>query len=197
MGQYYSAVLKNEKGNMRSYYDYGLKLMEHSYFMNKYVNTICNKILNKPHNVAWVGDYAYSEEQWKNEFTEFDRLHKAYHQTKHTNKNFMEHLLINHTKKQVLDLTDYYNKAIINYHDEGRDDSWVIHPLPLLTAMGNGLGGGDYRGSKAINQNDVGIWAGDLLEIKPYDEDYKYNHDTKSWQYKDYTSVMFLFEEGY
>lgn len=193
MGQYYTAVLKNENGNLRGYYDYGLKLMEHSYFMNQYVNTICNKIYNKPHNVAWVGDYAEEE----NEFTHYERNCKAYHQTKHTNKIFMQCLLINHTKKQVLDLTDYYNVAINYYHDNNRDDEWVIHPLPLLTALGNGLGGGDYRGNNAINKDKVGIWAGDLLEIKPYNNDYKFNHETKKWQYKDYENVMFIFDEGY
>ena len=41
-----------------------------------------------------------------------------------------------------------------------------IHPLPLLTAVGNGRGGGDYHGSRAINQRMVGAWAGDLLTIE-------------------------------
>lgn len=193
MGQYYTAVLKDENGKLRGYYDYGLKLMEHSYFMNAYVNTICNKIYNKPHNVAWVGDYAEEE----NEFTHYERNHKGHHQTKHTKENFMECLLINHTRKQVLDLTDYYNESIINYYKNDRKDSWVIHPLPLLTAFGNGLGGGDYWGNKAINKDKVGMWAGDLIEIKPYNEDYKWDYENKKYKYKDYESIMILFDEGY
>jgi hypothetical protein len=46
--------------------------------------------------------------------------------------------------------------------------SWggSIHPLPLLTAVGNGRGGGDYHGSRVINQRMVGAWAGDLLTIE-------------------------------
>ena len=193
MGQYYTAVLKNKNGELKGYYDFGLKLMEHSYFFNNYVNTICNKIFNNPHNVAWVGDYAEEE----NEFTEYEKTHKGNHQKKHTKKNFMQCLLINHTKKQFLDLTEYYDNNVINFAENGRPNSWVIHPLPLLTAFGNGLGGGDYRGKNALNIDDVGLWAGDLLEIKPYNEEYAWNSEIKDYQYKDYTKVMFIFDEGY
>ena len=42
------------------------------------------------------------------------------------------------------------------------NDDWVIHPLPLLCADGNGLGGGDYYG---INMDKVGIWAYDRLGV--------------------------------
>lgn len=39
---------------------------------------------------------------------------------------------------------------------------WVTHPLPLLTAIGNGRGGGDYHGT---NESMVGMWAMDLLSF--------------------------------
>lgn len=44
---------------------------------------------------------------------------------------------------------------------------WCIHPLPLLTCLGNGLGGGDYR-SPTDDSSDflVGTWAWDNLSIK-------------------------------
>lgn len=41
-------------------------------------------------------------------------------------------------------------------------DNWCIHPIPLLTAVGNGKGGGDYFG---VNNELVGRWAGDALYI--------------------------------
>ncbi len=44
-------------------------------------------------------------------------------------------------------------------------DGWVINPLPLLTACGNGRGGGDYH-SQYPDQDKVGIWAGDVLSIE-------------------------------
>ena len=39
----------------------------------------------------------------------------------------------------------------------------AFHPIPLLTAVGNGRGGGDYEGT---NMAEIGIWAGDLLETQ-------------------------------
>jgi hypothetical protein len=38
-----------------------------------------------------------------------------------------------------------------------------IHPLPLLTCEGNGLGGGDFRGNE---RGIVGTWARDLISIE-------------------------------
>jgi hypothetical protein len=44
----------------------------------------------------------------------------------------------------------------------GRAYAYVIHPLPLLTAEGNGRGGGDYRG----NYNNLcGIWSRDSISV--------------------------------
>lgn len=195
MGQYYNSVLQNQKGEFKSYYPFSSKkLTEHSYFFNYYVNSICLKLLNKPHKVAWVGDSAKSEEL--NQFIE-NREYKERKIKVGTKKNFMEHLLINHTKKQFIDLTDYYNENVSNYFIQGRKNNWVIHPLPLLTAVGNGLGGGDYYGDKAINKSMVGIWAGDLIEVVPYNEDYSWNHETKEYQYKDYEKLWVIFDEGY
>lgn len=39
---------------------------------------------------------------------------------------------------------------------EPSDTDWIVHPLPLLLADGNGRGGGDYHGS---NIEFVGKWA--------------------------------------
>lgn len=39
---------------------------------------------------------------------------------------------------------------------EPSDTDWIVHPLPILLADGNGRGGGDYKGS---NMEFVGKWA--------------------------------------
>ena len=62
--------------------------------------------------------------------------------------------LINHTKKQYVNIKTYINQPAID------DDGYIIHPLPLLIAKTNGSGGGDYRG---CNQYFVGYWAGDNI----------------------------------
>ena len=207
MGQYYNSVLKNKKGEIKSYYNFGLKLMEHSYFFNNYVNAVCEKIVNKPHHIAWVGDYADEEDYVDKDNAEMVKSLVDYRvneggaielESKTAPYGYMGYLLVNHSKRQFIDMTDYYNNSVLNYGEE-RKSEFVIHPLPLLTAVGNGKGGGDYRSSKALNQEDVGIWAGDLIEIVKYNEDYKWNNETKQYEYKGYKNITddVLFDEGY
>jgi hypothetical protein len=38
----------------------------------------------------------------------------------------------------------------------------AYHPLPLLTAEGNGRGGGDYRGESPL----IGSWARDVISVE-------------------------------
>ena len=56
------------------------------------------------------------------------------------------------------------------YIQENNYDGWIIHPLPLLTCIGNGGSGGDYFSD--IGQDDVGTWAFDEIYVtrnKPTD----------------------------
>ena len=62
--------------------------------------------------------------------------------------------LINRDKKQFVDLWDV--PCI---------DGYRVNPLPLLTAEGNGRGGGDYSG---INEKLVGSWARDFIIVKEH-----------------------------
>lgn len=205
MGQYYNSVLKNEKGQIKNYYNFGLKLMEHSYFFNNYVNSVCKKLVNKPHYVAWVGDYADEDDYVERENADIlkemvnhrQKCNGTQLESKSAPYGYMGYLLVNHSKKQFIDMTDYYNNSVLNYGEE-RKGEYVIHPLPLLTAVGNGKGGGDYH-RKALNINDVGLWAGDLIEIVKYNEDYKWNYETKQYEYKGYKNITddVLFDEGY
>lgn len=160
MGQYYKAFVMNEEGEYIFNpldNDSGLKLMEHSYTGNTFVNGVVETIENEPSRVAWVGDYA-------NEDTDFDDLYtklvyeniwvkgndSAFNKTPEVH---LDGYLINHSKCKYIDLKTY-----IEYNKE---DGWCVHPLPLLTAIGNGRGGGDYRG---FNDYQVGAWAMDLIE---------------------------------
>lgn len=185
MGQYYNAVLKNANGEMHSYYNYGLKLMEHSWFKNPFVNEVCKKLINKPHNVAWVGDYADND----SEMVDFSINNCGEQIANKEGFNTLLFVLVNHTKKQYMTMDSYYNNAIRKFEDD-----WVIHPLPLLTAKGNGRGGGDYRGA---NLENVGIWAEDLLEFVTYEE-MEYDYEAKTMvlkEHKDYKEVTFEFYE--
>ena len=105
-----------------------------------------------------------------------------------------EKCLVNHNKKLILLGSNYYSKIHniqaktfwANY-DKIKDKNkttkeerqnekllyynWevdsVLHPLPLLTAVGNGRGGGDYAG---INADKIGSWAFDVLEVVNYNK---------------------------
>lgn len=168
MGQYYRVYVKTKEKEIvesPTSYDSGLKLMEHSWVGNFFVNSIFEFIKDNPSNIAWVGDYASDlrEDEYVNKDLSFEKqteiIGKTYPEKFEYKRNIekvkkiiKDGYLINHTKKVFLDLEKYIK--------ENDDKGWCINPLPLLTAIGNGMGGGDYRG---INFTTVGIWAGDEL----------------------------------
>lgn len=145
----------------------GLKLMEHSWLENDFVNGVLEAIWDKPCKVAWVGDYADHPSDFDDRYTE--QVYEAvWGEEKLTEIPFDEvptihkaGFLVNHDKRQFVDLERYANAAGFSPKwDEG--NVWVTHPLPLLTAIGNGRGGGDYHGT---NMGMVGSWAMDLLSF--------------------------------
>ena len=61
---------------------------------------------------------------------------------------------------------------------------WCIHPLPLLTCIGNGLGGGDYTDTTDDSTEDyVGYWAWNKISIADTAPD-------------DYTELSPIFKEN-
>ena len=163
MGQYYLAVILGDLSHLNflkkeyvrcwlSPYSYGngVKLMEHSYVNNRFISAF--EYLISPDGpfymsrVVWAGDYA------ENEPNSNENLHKmlcekdeklekpvAYDTTTYR-------YIVNHTKMQYVDKEALY-----------------IHPLPLLIAEGNGMGGGDYKGR---NKHLCGTWARDIISVE-------------------------------
>lgn len=72
-------------------------------------------------------------------------------------------LLVNWDKKQYIDMYDYIEKSTVK---EGYLQGMCLHPLSLLTALGNGFGGGDYHGT---NEELVGSWCLDTISFESYD----------------------------
>lgn len=171
MGQYYTAVLKSRNGRLKGYELGGsYKLMEHSWFGNYLVNAVCNDLMDKVYRIGWVGDYADQEDfNYDKKMVDFMNGNIKNLNIKNVNGERYEFdptdkVLLNHTKKQKIHLGEYYQNS--KYEDWGQD--WCIHPLPLLTAIGNGKGGGDYFGEY---QDKVGQWANDKLSIVLEQED--------------------------
>lgn len=202
MGQYYMPTLIAKDGTISTLYshdyDNGLKLMEHSYIGNNFVNAVCTQIWKSPMKVAWIGDYSnipwegtytryisqddFEEiyyEIWRNEQEPF-RIHPKSHEYLTMKKR--RGYLINHTTKEYVDLESYieenkwHEKSEYRRRRDGRvvnnktyEYDACIHPLPLLTACGNGRGGGDYYDCFP-NYNNVGSWAFceiELTRIRP------------------------------
>lgn len=164
----------------------GLKLTEHSWIGNDFMDGIMERIEEAPARVAWVGDYADSCIGEVDGFTKeiYDKLWSD-------GDGFLPELpfpalpcahkdgyLVNHSKRIFLDLTAYYTENAVDSYG----GKWCIHPLSLLTAIGNGQGGGDYFPSLGLD--DVGSWALDIIE---------YTEDRPDSLYKE---VMYRFDSN-
>lgn len=158
----------------------GLKLTEHSWYGNDFVNGVVERIEGRPAVVAWVGDYADEEEDFKGVEGYTPEIYGRVWPRREGDPRIPEApfpsvpgrhddgFLVNRTKGLYIDFAVYYRAA--KAKDGGR--WWCIHPLPLLTAIGNGRGNGDYHAwgllscSKRSTRNEemVGAWAMDVLE---------------------------------
>jgi len=155
MGQYYRACTKKESsktwGAMISYdYGNGAKLMEHSYIRNPYVSAVMDKLFRNPLQLVWAGDYADKEDEHKKNIFRICRKLKPRVTQKHSNEEFK--YIINHTKRVFVDISNV----------QPNEYGYRINPLPILTADGNGRGGGDYSGT---NMELVGSWARDVISV--------------------------------
>ena len=160
MGQYYK-ILNIDKQHWitPSRYDCGIKLMEHSWVGNRVVGTVMMLMLpggiwHKTRTV-WAGDY-YG---WCD--SEVDYYKQASGANEIITKEFMDR----ETQKKVK-LVNHTKKLYIRYDEMPDKNGWIINPLPLMTALGNGRGGvGDYY-DQYPDFEKVGIWAGDVLSIE-------------------------------
>lgn len=143
----YNVQLENGEFN-------GNKLMEHSWWYNDFSSALSEKLVDNPTKVAWVGDYAAEEECEALGFFYRDVWEKKCSiSLKKTNFELDSvKYLINNDKLQYVDLEKY--KAMSD------NDGWIIFPLSLLVAIGNGRGGGDYH-DVYPNFDLVGSWAFD------------------------------------
>jgi len=162
MGQYFNVATMDSDGKVTSYNrrvngEYTMaKLTEHSWWYNEFVGTMTKKLHRKPTRIAWVGDYSEGEEIVKENHL-YELAFSEDEQGVEKDILLLDgKYLVNHSKKLYLDCNAYRERS-------NEDEDWCMHPLPLLTAAGNGLGGGDYYG---INKEDVGKWCWDLISVE-------------------------------
>ena len=164
MGQYYIAIFLAEKQRnkevIRAFmtaHDFGngVKLMEHSYKGNRYMNAVEYALSPDGYftnsRLVWAGDYADPEPDNK------ENLNHIAYENENEKQFFTDapkdkyyRYILNHSKEQFV--------------DKGPKKEWrfEIHPLSLLTSEGNGQGGGDYRGK---NEDMCGIWSRDIISV--------------------------------
>jgi len=164
MGQYFKACFINaKKDKVKEYFESwdtndGSKLMEHSYVRNHFVMNVTYKMINSPKRLVWAGDYGDEVVGEDNYYMLCDKAEESQNDIE---MNVIEQALnentiyINHDKKEWFDL----KKQTI---PDMKGWNGVAHPLPILTADGNGRGGGDYDGA---HMELVGTWKGDLIEV--------------------------------
>lgn len=194
MGQYYNCLVKRggvfhnyslqvkgwkEKEKEGDTWAYnGVKLMEHSYWGNPFMVVLTGDLYHHKARVAWVGDYA-DDYNW--EHPEDKPVPKALHwlawggvkdqpvlQEEDIDADMgditlEDKYLVNHTKRIYVDGNKYYDMNKFKWSDEGKYT--CIHPLSLLTACGNGLGGGDYHEDNPDYWR-VGEWCFDEISVE-------------------------------
>ena len=167
LGQYYMAILGDAYGLNCKVFDRTVdgqytfaKLLEHSWWQNTFVNAFSEFLYNKPSRVIWCGDYADEPDDFNfpNCSAFYVPCYKeiwsetiATHTVATSNFTLDGKFLLNHDMRQFVDLDEY---KLLSTDKDG----WVIHPLPLLTAVGNDRGGGDFHEGN-IGYENVGIWA--------------------------------------
>ena len=173
MGQYYMAILGDAYGLNCKVFDRSVdgeytfaKLMEHSWWKNPFVNAFSEFIYNKPSRVAWVGDYADEPDDF--DFPNCSAFYvpcygEVWGDTvstvgvTSTDFTLDGKFLLNHDTHRFIDLDEYKAASVDK-------DGWAIHPLPLLTAVGNDRGSGDFHEGNT-GFEFVGSWAWQLISI--------------------------------
>jgi hypothetical protein len=180
MGQYYKPICLDTREYLYTHdYGSGLKLMEHSWIGNRFMNVVTQLLFEggawHKKRIVWAGDYADTGLFIDEDEPEVSGLEReegedcspveAKTLTLYTLAGIMFtqiqpgladgpniQFIINHTKQEYVDLS-----AVVMNNDE---EDWGIHPLSILTCDGNGRGGGDYRGG---SEDYIGSWAGDVI----------------------------------
>lgn len=173
MGQYYMPIIGDQHGLNCQVFDRSVddeftfaKLMEHSWWGSDFVNAFAALLFNEKKRVCWVGDYA----------SEPDDFHFHINSAAHT-PTYKE-VWGRNVKPISISRSDFSldHKFLVNFDthefinlDEYKEDSmskdgWVIHPLPLLTAVGNDRGSGDFHDWN-VGYENVGMWAWHLISI--------------------------------
>jgi hypothetical protein len=150
------------------------KIMEHSWWENDCMACVAYKLYKNPQRLAWVGDYAEQDDFYANDMFKVDRcidddvavpnVEKVWGEDAKTSgfdskeRIALDHkYLVNHEQKVYIDLDEYFKRSVDK-------EGWCINPISILTAVGNGRGGGDFHNE--AQEWLVGRWAWNMISIE-------------------------------
>lgn len=175
MGQYYNILVGDLPASEKTTYkvydrsvdtQYTMaKLTEFSWFGNPFCDALANELLENPKVIIWCGDYAENSDLEKIPYCKYkhitiDKIWDRANYETIAKKDFdwSNKYILNLSKFEFINVNKYWNNSVIMIDKE----PWVLNPIAILTAVGNGRGGGDYFGS---DMEHVGRWAGDVIVI--------------------------------
>lgn len=174
MGQYYKALIER-KGKV-SLYDVGYcKMTEQCWQNNVTLGRVAAMLLKEPARVAWIGDHS---EGLPAAMRKPDGKHVAYNiawgesawepkRLKTEPLDLHGLFLASHDKREYMDCGSVIDSSLdaelYSRYLHVDESAFHYHPLPLITAVGNGLGLCDYRGK---SMDAVGRWAWDLISVE-------------------------------
>lgn len=186
MGQYYLAVNLSKKEYLEPHdYDNGAKLMEHSYLGNDFVGAVLKLMKKewKEDRVVWMGDY-FEKDEIPEIPVDWGIIIEKYKKISPKKADVKTGFLNNHDQKLSIDLSK------VKAYEDKEDIGWELNPLPLLTALGNGRGGGDFNNEEHYLFELIGTWAGDKLSYSS-----KAEFKTTRFFNNDPNSVDFITED--
>lgn len=104
--------------------------------------------------IVWCGDY-YNEEGEEDYYDKVKDEDNIRPEKFLSEEEQLKAILVNHTTKEYV----IYSKMPKD------SNGWRMNPLPLLTALGNGRGEGDYYDNLS-DSDKVGIWARHILSVE-------------------------------
>jgi hypothetical protein len=151
MGAYYKAVNLTDKESLESYdFGNGMKLMEHSFLGNRYMDVVLNEIAEgtwKNKSLTWLCDYDDNYGEMWEEARSIKSCAENVERIDYSNA-----IILNNDKKEYIDLTEY----VLNWIGER---TMMTHPFSLLiSSTTESMGGGDYHPHHSYR----GTWSGGI-----------------------------------